>query len=77
MRPSCGRAEISNIFTGKPPWRRPFSSTKGLEFISAISLKRTPPVPSNLRTLTQELKNLITNDLRTFNSKGDLYCVKD
>ena len=52
MRPSCGSVESSNIFTGKPPWGRPFSSTKVLEFISAILLKRTPPVPSNLRTLT-------------------------
>ena len=45
VRPSCGGAESSNIFTGKPPWCRPFF-TKGLEFISAISLKRIPPVPN-------------------------------
>ena len=49
MRPSCESAEKSNILTGKSPWRRPFS-TKGLEFISAISLKRTPPVPNLLVT---------------------------
>ena len=45
MKPSCGIAESSNIFTGKPPWRGPFS-TKDVEFIAAISLKRTPPVPN-------------------------------
>ena len=45
VRPSCGSAESSNIFTSKPPWQRHFS-TKGLKFISAISLKRTPPVPN-------------------------------
>ena len=40
VRPSCRSAKSSNIFTGKPPWLRPFF-TESLEFIFAISLKRS------------------------------------
>ena len=37
VRPFCGSAENSNVFTKKPPWRRlPFSKVAGLEFIPAI-----------------------------------------
>ena len=41
VRPACRSTEDSNIFIGKPLWSRPFF-TKNLEFISAISLKKTP-----------------------------------
>ena len=41
VRPSCRCTEGSNIFIGKHLGSRPFF-TKNLEFISAISLKRTP-----------------------------------
>ena len=60
VRPSCRRPESSNMFTDKLPWLRPFF-TKGLEFISAISLKRTPPVP-NLQVAT-----LFNNNVRDKN----------
>ena len=43
LRPSCRRAESSNILTGKPLWwRLLFTKVAGLEFIPAISFKRTP-----------------------------------
>ena len=42
VRPSCRSGE-SSIFTGKPPWWSLFSAkVAGIEFIPAISSKRTP-----------------------------------
>ena len=44
VRPSCRSGESYNIFTGKRPWWSPvLAKVPSLEFIAAISVKRTPP----------------------------------
>ena len=52
VRPSCRSAGISNLFTGTW-WRLFFTKVAGLEFIPAISLKRTPPQ----RNTSKRVKN--------------------